>query len=380
MTVGLFYAILLGCVILNLSFYFYFSKVTFFKSPEHTKNDTPVSVIVCAKNEEDNLKKLVPLLISQDHPNFEIILINDASSDDTRFVIENFMAQHPKVKMVDVVNNETFWGNKKYALTLGIKKAVNQHLVFIDADCEPASNQWLSLVSKPMIGDTTIVLGYSGYSKVKNSLLNALIRFETALAAMQYLGYALRGNPYMGVGRNLAYTAKQFYDVSGFMSHMKIMGGDDDLFVNEASTGKNTAVVLDPEAFTVSKPKMEWNKWWTQKKRHVGTSKRYKTKHKLSLGLFFASQLFFFIAAVLGFIFGLQWEAILTLVLLRYLVVMIIMGRGLSRFRESELIPFIPFLELLLKLLWSYEFLDWEMFFRRLQILSYGNDIYVIVP
>ena len=348
MTIGLFYAILLVCVILNISFYFYFSKVAYYKESKLSENKTPVSVIVCAKNEEENLKKLVPLLLSQDHPDFEIILINDASSDDTRYVIEDFVEKHPKIKMVDVVNNETFWGNKKYALTLGIKKAVNEHLIFIDADCEPASNQWLKIISQPLQNDTTIVLGYSGYHKVKNSLLNALIRFETALAAIQYLGYALRGNPYMGVGRNLAYTSKQFYDVSGFMSHMKVMGGDDDLFVNEAATKNNTAVVLDPDAFTVSTPKTNWKKWWIQKKRHISTSKRYKLKHKLSLGIFFTSQFLFFIATILGFVFGLQWEAFLSLVIIRYVIVMVILGKGLSRFRESELIPFIPLLELLL--------------------------------
>jgi len=348
MAIGLFFFILLGCVILNLIFYVYFSKVITFKNPEPAVNSTPVSVIVCAKNEVENLKELVPQLLSQNHPNFEIILINDASIDDTRYVIEDFVAQHSQVKMVNVVNNERFWANKKYALTLGIKKAVNDHLVFIDADCRPTSDQWLIQMSEPLQEDTTIVLGYGGYSKVKNSLLNALIRFETVFAAMQYLGYALRGNPYMGVGRNLAYTSKQFYDNSGFMSHMKVMGGDDDLFVNEAATKNNTAVILDPEAFTISKPKLEWNTWWTQKKRHIGTAKHYKKKHKFSLGLFFLSQVLFFLAVVLGFIFGLQWEAVLALVLLRYLVVMVIVGRGLSRFRESELTPYIPFLELLL--------------------------------
>lgn len=348
MSVGLFYAILLACVILNLSFYLYISKITYFKSPDYSKNETPVSIIVCSKNESENLKELVPQLLEQDHPDFEIILINDASIDDTRFVIEEFVAQNDNVHLVNVVNNETFWANKKYALTLGIKKAVNEHLIFIDADCRPASKKWLSLISQPLKDQTSISLGYSGYYKVKNSLLNALIRFETVFTALQYLGFAVRSNPYMGVGRNLAYTSKQFYDVSGFMSHMKVMGGDDDLFVNEAATKNNTAIVIDPEAFTMSTPKVQWSKWWTQKKRHISTARLYRAKHKLSLGLFFISQVLFFTAAILGFFFGLQWEAILSLVLLRYIIVMIIIGRGLSRFRESELIPFIPFLEILL--------------------------------
>lgn len=346
MELGIIFYILLGCVALNGAFYIYFSKIVSYQSENLKANASPVSVIVCAKNEEENLTELIPLLLSQNHPDFEIILINDASVDDTRFVIDGFVSQYPNVTMVDVVNNETFWANKKYALTLGIKKARNEHFVFIDADCRPASNNWLKMISAPLKNNTSIVLGYGGYAKIQKSALNALIRFETVLTAMQYLGYALRGNPYMGVGRNLAYTSKQFYDNSGFISHMRVMGGDDDLFVNEAATAQNNAVVIDPASFTISTPKKSWSEWWIQKKRHVSTAKLYKKKHKLALGTFFLSQFLFLIVAVLGFIFGLQWIAILLLVILRYVIVMVVVGRGLSRFRESDLIPFIPLLEL----------------------------------
>lgn len=348
MEIGFAFCFLAVIVLVNLAYYLYFSKAAYIEQKSFKPNHNPVSVIVCSKNEAENLMELVPQLLSQDHPNFEIILINDASTDDTRDVIEDFVAQHHHVHMVDVVNNETFWANKKYALTLGIKKAKNDHLVFIDADCRPASNKWLQLMSQPIEGNTSIVLGYGGYEKVEKSVLNAVIRFETVLTAIQYLGYALRGNAYMGVGRNLAYTSKQFYDVSGFMSHMRIMGGDDDLFVNEAATNKNTAVRLETDSFTSSKPKTTWSHWFTQKKRHISTAKRYKVKHKIALGGFFASQFLFIIAAILGFILSSSWELILILVALRYLVVMVIMSRGLSRFRESDLIPFLPLLELVL--------------------------------
>ncbi|BAO54282.1 glycosyltransferase [Nonlabens marinus] len=348
MEIGLPFYTLLIVVIINLTYYLYFAKSAYVKQALPSKSSSPVSVIVCAKNEAQNLLELVPLLLNQTHPDFEIILINDASSDDTRSIVEDFSSKHQNVQMVDVVNNETFWANKKYALTLGIKKAKNDQLVFIDADCRPSSSEWLSLMSAPLSGSNRIVLGYGGYEKVKDSILNRLIRFETVFTAMQYMGYALRGNPYMGVGRNLAYTAQQFYDVSGFMAHMRIMGGDDDLFINEAATAENTAVQLDPDSFAISKPKTTWAQWWTQKKRHVSTAKHYKRKHKCTLGLFFLSQFFFILSTIVAFIFETHWEIIMVLVVLRYLVVMIIMGRGLSRFRESELLPLLPLLELLL--------------------------------
>ncbi|WP_298951202.1 glycosyltransferase [uncultured Nonlabens sp.] len=349
MEIGLFFYVLTGIVLINITYYLFFLKAGYGKTSQpqgHLKK--AVSVIVCSKNEQKNLKKLVPKLLEQDHPNFELILINDASYDNTKDVIEGFMSQDARVKMVDVVNNESFWGNKKYALTLGIKKAVNDHLIFIDADCTPNSKQWLSLMAMHLSEEKKIVLGYGGYQKIKKSLLNALIRYETGLTAIQYFSYAMNGNPYMGVGRNLAYTASQFYEVSGFISHIKIMGGDDDLFVNQAATKQNTAVSLNPNSFTTSKAKKTWSSWWKQKKRHINTASHYKRSHKFLLGLFYISQIGFITSAILGFIFGMNWMIILGVVLLRYFIFWIVMGKGLSRFRESDIIILLPFLELLL--------------------------------
>ncbi|GAK93812.1 N-acetylglucosaminyltransferase [Nonlabens ulvanivorans] len=277
MEIGIAFIVLAGFVLINIVYYFFLARVGFYKSPQNTTSQDAVSVIVCSKNEQDNLKVLVPLLLQQNHPSFEIILINDASIDDTLEVIEQFQELDHRIKKVDVVNNESFWGNKKYALTLGIKKAVNEKLIFIDADCKPSSQSWLQIMADGFTENKSIILGYGAYEKKKYSILNALIRYETGLTAIQYMSYALHGNPYMGVGRNLAYTSKQFYDVSGFIDHMKVLGGDDDLFVNQAATRDNTAVIIEPDAFTVSTPpKNTWSTWWTQKRRHINTASHYK--------------------------------------------------------------------------------------------------------
>lgn len=347
MTIELPFIILAVILCLNIAFYVYASLVINFKNTTTNSKKEPISIMVCAKNEAQNLLELVPLLLQQQYPSFEIILINDASTDDTLDVIETFAAQNSRVNVVDVVSNESFWGNKKYAMTLGIKKAIYKKHLFIDADCRPVSSKWLELMASQLTGETQIVLGYSGYYSNK-SLLNALIRYETVLTAFQYMGYALRGNPYMGVGRNMGYTNDLFYAVNGFVNHIKIMGGDDDLFVNQAATGKNTAVQLDPESFTMSTPKSTWKSWRLQKQRHVNTAQYYKLKHKLQLGTFYFSQLAFFITALAGIIFSTGWQLILAFVLLRYIVVWSIIGGVLSRFRESKLIPLFPILEIIL--------------------------------
>jgi glycosyltransferase involved in cell wall biosynthesis len=349
MQLDVFFYVCAVITVINITYYIYFLKVGLSQIQESELHLTqPVSVIVYSKNEKENLKSLVPQLLDQDHPNFEIILVNDASNDNTKDIIEYFMALDSRVKMVDVVNIESFWGNKKYALTLGIKKAVNDQLVFINANCTPNSNKWLSIIASLLKEEKSIVLGYGGYQKITGSLLNKLVRFDTGLTAIKYFSYAMHGNPYMGVGRNLAYTATQFYEVSGFMSHIKIMGGDDDLFVNQAATSKNTAVSLNEDSFTTSLPKTSWSQWWRQKKSHIHTATYYKKTHRFLLGLFFSSQWAFILTVILALIFSSGWMFILGIVLLRYIIFWIVVGKGLIRFRESDLIPLLPFLELLL--------------------------------
>ncbi|MGB3590464.1 MAG: glycosyltransferase [Nonlabens sp.] len=335
-------------VVINMFYYLCFYRIASVKPSSPTGHVNAVSIIVCAKNEATNLKRLLPALLGQDHQNFEVIVINDCSSDGTLDIIDGFTAIDPRVKMVNVIPNENFWGNKKYALTLGIKKAQHSHLLFIDADCEPGSSSWASIMSGEFTWDRSIVLGYSGYQKTPG-LLNALIRFETGMTAMQYLNYALLGNPYMGVGRNLAYTTSEFYAVRGFQDHLHIMGGDDDLFINKVAKKSNTRININPKAFTYSQAKQSWNSWWIQKRRHINTAHHYKSKDKFLLGLFHASQI-----TILSALLLLPWLSnpllwlMTAIIILRYVISWTSVGLSLSRFRESGLIPLYPLLEIIL--------------------------------
>ena len=196
----------IAVVVIQLLYYLgVFGKFAFAKPQKTTPKRIPISVIVCAKNEEENVSKFIPLLAEQDYPDFEIVLIDDASSDNTLELFEAYEKQYPNIRLVKVENNEAFWGNKKYALTLGIKAAKKEYLLFTDADCYPSSKDWITAMSSQFTMQKTIVLGYGGYEKISNSFLNKLIRFETLLTAIQYFSWAKVGLPYMGVGRNLAY-------------------------------------------------------------------------------------------------------------------------------------------------------------------------------
>ena len=318
------------------------------RSETKLKKHIPLSVIICAKNEEENLKRNLPYILEQDYSNFEIVLVNDSSSDDTLEVMERFEANNKNVKIVDVKSNEAFWGNKKYALTLGIKASSNDFLVFTDADCKPNSNKWLTEISSKFSNQKAIVLGYGAYAKKKYSILNALIRFETIITALQYFSYAKLGIPYMGVGRNMAYRKELFFNNNGFNGHMAIKSGDDDLFINEVANAKNTDICFSKESFTISEPKKTFKDWILQKRRHVSTASFYKTKHKILLGLFYASQLLFWVFAITLIILGYKMQWVLAIIALRFMIQLLCFGLTAKKLDDANLIFFAPFLELFL--------------------------------
>ncbi|MDO5979948.1 glycosyltransferase [Flavivirga spongiicola] len=344
----IFYAFIAVVVIQAIFYIFFFIKFTLLKQEKKSRKNIDISVIICAKNEAENLQNFLPLIINQDYPDFEIVLINDASHDDTLKVMEQFASQHENIKIVNVKNNETFWGNKKYALTLGIKASKNEFLLFTDADCKPVSKYWIRHMSSHFSKKKQLVLGYGGYSKIKNSLLNKLIRFETLVTAMHYFSFAKLGIPYMGVGRNLAYTKNEFFKNNGFINHIKVQSGDDDLFVNQVANKKNTAICFLKNGFTESIPKTTFKDWFKQKRRHVSTAKYYKLKHKILLTLIYSSQLLFWVFAIALFITTYNWQIVLALFLFRIIIQYTIFGIPSKKLKENDLLVLLPFLEVFL--------------------------------
>ena len=344
----LFYLFLVTCLIQLGIFAFVFLPFCFHKQKDPTLKKIGISVLVCAKNEAENLRRLIPELLKQDFPEFELVLINDNSTDDSLEVMRSFEQNHSNIKIVDVKPIDTFWNNKKYPLTLGIKAATHDFLLFTDADCIPLSNQWIKSMGRHFSNDKTIVLGYGAYKKVKRSLLNLLIRFETVFTAMQYFSLARIGRPYMGVGRNLAYRKDLFFEIGGFKDHMHIQSGDDDLFINQVANKENTTFSINPLSFTESIPKADFNSWYRQKKRHISVAPYYKWSDKIVLGIFNLSQLLFWSLAIALLISGFNFTLILALALIRIIGTIIVYGICAKRFQAADTIWLYPFLELFL--------------------------------
>ena len=274
------------------------SQITNHQSPMETPG---VSVILCAHNEADNLSHYLQALLTQDYPEFEVIVVDDGSEDDTRAVIENYMVHDPRLHMTFVPYGARVRSSKKLAITLAAKAAKYDYLLLTDADCVPESNRWIyqmmSAFQSPITNHQSpieVVLGFGAYFREKGHI-NRLVRYDTLFNGLHYLGAALCGHPYMGVGRNLAYRKSLFFRSGGFSHLMDTMAGDDDLFVNHVATRANTAVVVGSDSMTWSPAKKTFKEWWQQKRRHLSVSPSYRgtTKFRLTLepvtrGLFYA--------------------------------------------------------------------------------------------
>lgn len=254
-------------------------------------NDAPgVSVIIAAHNEGFNLSHYLPVLLTQDYPTYEVIIVDDGSEDNTREVVERYMTRDPRVHMTFVPYGARVRSTKKLALTLAAKAAQYDYLLLTDADCCPESNRWISEMMEGFLAperecrtSKDIVLGFGAYFYEKGHI-NRLVRYDTLFNGLHYLGAALCGHPYMGVGRNLAYRKSLFFGSGGFTHLMDNKAGDDDLFVNHTATRDNTAVELRREAFTWSIAKSTFTEWWQQKRRHLSVSPAYRNATKWRLG------------------------------------------------------------------------------------------------
>ena len=278
------------------AFYYLF----FFLSIQLKKNrepgsieNIPVSVVICARNESENLGKLLPLILEQDYPDFEVVVVNDCSEDDSEYALNQLQAKYKNLKVTRIIKDDKFVHGKKLALTVGIKAAKNEWLLLTDADCRPDSKEWIARMSEHFTEGNDLVLGYGGFEYGKG-ILNNIIRYDALFIAMQYLGYSLRGFTYMGVGRNLAYRKSVYNANKGFSSHHDLRSGDDDLFVNEVSRKANTAVEYRKDSHTRTKARSRFRDWWYQKKRHLTTGSRYSLRDKFLLTLEPFSRLIFY--------------------------------------------------------------------------------------
>ncbi len=324
---------------------FIYSRLAFHKDKSKTDDTPPVTIIIAARNESENLFKNLPFILGQDYPEFEVIIVNHQSMDDSQYILDTYARQYSNLRSIKVERNKHLKYGKKLPLTIGIKGAKHDQLLFTDADCKPTGDQWLKSMACHFSNKHQIVLGYGPYRKRKG-MINAIIRFDTAWIAMNYFSMAKAGMPYMGIGRNMAYTKKAFHDAKGFKSHYSLSSGDDDLFIQEAAKKRNYTINIEKDSFCYSNSAKSWSHWMKQKARHYTTAQKYQVIKKLMLGIYPLSLLLMTVSfVILLFDSNFIWIT-LAIYLLLLTVKWIIIGRSFKKLRESKFIAFIPLLDI----------------------------------
>jgi len=318
------------------------------KNPEKNISETqlPLSVIICAKNEKYNLSKNLPKILEQDYKNFEVIVVDDASADETPELLKRLEQKYSNLRHTTIPKSNRFKEGKKFAQTLGIKSAKKEYLVFTDADCVPLSDLWLQKINDSFLQEKEIILLYGKYKQTK-AFLNKVIRFDAFFIVQQYLTFSLRGINYMGVGRNLAYKKSLFEKNKGFASHLGLSSGDDDLFINEAANKQNVIVEITPESFTESTPKKTFLEWINQKSRHLSTAHKYKRFHKILLTLEPITRvLLLLIIWLIMLKFNILASSVFLLIIL--LIKFFVYKKNLSVLRDKDLLLYSLIIDLIL--------------------------------
>ena len=283
----------------------------------------PLSVVICARNESENLRRNLPAILKQDYPDFEVIVINDGSTDESEDLLSELEEEYPNLYHSFTQDSARYISRKKLALTLGIKASKYDWLVFTEADCTPVSDKWLRRIARNFTPSTDIVLGYSGYERGKG-WLHKRVSFDSLFTSLRYLGFALAGKPYMGIGRNLAYRKELFFKVKGFSTHLNMQRGEDDLFINQIANENNTRVETSPDSVIRMQPVERYKDWKEEKVSYMATARFYKGSQRWLLGLETATRLLFYVACLSGIVFGIlsfHWLAaglVLLLWIVRY--------------------------------------------------------------
>jgi poly-beta-1,6-N-acetyl-D-glucosamine synthase len=352
------FCIFASAAVIQLFYYhFFYLSVHLFKPSETKKTYPPVSIIISARNEAENLKNFLPSVLEQDYPDYEVVVVNDCSEDDSYDILGKYLIQYPHLKISNVNKDPKFTHNKKFAQFIGIKAAKNEILLFTDADCQPESDKWLEGMTSHFEEKITFVLGYGGYLKEKG-LLNKYIRYDTLTIAMQYLGMAIRGIPYMGVGRNLAYRRSVFFTNKGFGAHNHIISGDDDLLVNTLASADNTITEFSYATHTRSVPSAGLKEWITQKKRHLTTAPYYKLRDKILLIAEPFTRILFYITLIILLSFTYLWPYVIAVFIVRLITQIIIYSSVQEKLNEPGILAYSLFFDIFSPLINSIVFLS----------------------
>lgn len=277
------FALTAACVVLLLIELIYFCgtysrvyKACRKKNPDQPDTDCPpISVILVTKDSGEALKKNLPVILEQDYPFFEVIVVNDESVGEDEDTLKILEKKYSNLYHTFIPKSARYISRQKLGISMGLKASKYKWIVVTDPYSCPVSKNWLRCLSKHFTSETEIVLGYSNYTSNNTPFARHVIT-DTIMQSMRYLGRALGGNAYMGIGHNMAYRKDTYELHKGFSNQLNLKRGEDDLFVNSVANERNTKVALEPDSFVRMSIPPYKRIWKEEKTSYDVTGKFYK--------------------------------------------------------------------------------------------------------
>lgn len=349
----IFFLVLFGVITFIELVYYYvvFARFSFMKKKKATAiQQVPVSVVMVVKDAASVLLKTLPRLLNQQYDDFEIVMVNDNSQDETKLLILEYQQQYKNIKLVDLETAVTTIRGKKFALSMGIRCASHEHIIITDPECSPTSTHWIEKMAQNFVGQKKIVLGYSTYEK-RNTPFNRLLHFDTLFNAMEYFSLARIHSTYRGDNKNLAFASSLFDAQRGFAAHNHISYGDEDIFISRAANKSNTAIEFSPDAVTVLQRGTN-HRYWRDHKEGLYFTRKYNTfKNRLLLNGFGVVNILFYVTLALAVIFTYSDIVLLSVTLgiiaLRLISQYFVFGFAAKKLQEKQVIPALLFYDLI---------------------------------
>lgn len=301
-----------------------------------------ISIVITSKNDSVELERNIPYIMNQDYPNFEVIVVNRGSTDDTDVVLKAAEQKYQQLYHTFIPEGADEINEKKLAITLGVKAAKNEIILFTESYCRPATTNWVREFGKEFLNGKDILLGYSRVVFNSKTRLGNFIRYDNLIHHLKFLSLAIKGKPFMGIGRNMAYKKDLFFTNKGLSSVLSIDGGEDDLYINNISNKKNTGVVLSKDSIIETDSVDSYTTWRSIKSKYLYTKQFYKGPANFIFGLeTFSKQLFYLllllaIASSVYFSNFILLGFSLLLFVLRFTTQLIILNKNSTHFDSKK--------------------------------------------
>lgn len=264
----------------------------------------PISIIITSKNESENLAKTLPSILEQQYPNFEVIVVNSGSTDETDMALKALQQKYSNLYHTYIPAEAEELNEKKLALTLGIKAAKHECLVFTEAYCIPCSDKWIEQYGIEFAKGNDVVLGFCKLNIARKTRMRKFMLYDNMMHGLKYFSMSIAGKPFMGIGRNMGYRKELFFRHKGFSAILNIEGGEDDLFINKIVKGQKTSTILQPESMTTTDMVDNFFTWRALKSKYLYTKQFYKGARSFIFGWETCSKYLFFAALIAAVTFG----------------------------------------------------------------------------